>query len=117
MPKTVRCCPDISAEQQHETDSDSLFAFSVEKEQAEGISGSFQFGKADSAGRELLKRLARNDPSYKRNRPHICSFYAKGACNRGDACPYRHELPVENELSHQNIKDRCQSLPFSKPRD
>lgn len=81
--------------------------FPVEKEQAEGISGSFQFGKADSAGRELLKRLARNDPSYKRNRPHICSFYAKGACNRGDACPYRHELPVENELSHQNIKDRC----------
>lgn len=82
-------------------------ARTVEKDQAEGVAGAFQFGKADSAGRELLKRLARNDPSYKRNRPHICSFYAKGACNRGDACPYRHELPVENELSHQNIKDRC----------
>ncbi|GAA6016545.1 hypothetical protein JCM8202_006076 [Rhodotorula sphaerocarpa] len=82
------------------------FAQNMEKEQAEGITGAFQFGKADSAGRELLKRLARNDPSYKRNRPHLCSFYAKGACNRGDACPYRHELPVENELSHQNIKDR-----------
>lgn len=80
----------------------------VEKAQEEGASGAFQFGKADSAGKELLKRLARNDPNYKRNRPHICSFYAKGACNRGDACPFRHELPVENELSHQNIKDRCE---------
>ncbi|SCZ95837.1 BZ3500_MvSof-1268-A1-R1_Chr8-1g09830 [Microbotryum saponariae] len=68
--------------------------------------GAINFGKADSAGKELLKRLARKDPEYKRNRPHICSFYAKGACNRGDECPYRHELPVENELSHQNIKDR-----------
>lgn len=87
----------------------------VEKEQAEGITGAFQFGKADSAGRDLLKRLARNDPSYKRNRPHLCSFYAKGACNRGDACPYRHELPVENELSHQNIKDRC-AFPDSPGR-
>ncbi|GAA5885434.1 hypothetical protein JCM6882_009619 [Rhodosporidiobolus microsporus] len=82
------------------------YAQNIEKEQAEGSSGAFQFGKADSAGRDLLKRLARNDPSYKRNRPHICSFYAKGSCNRGDACPFRHELPVENEMSHQNIKDR-----------
>ena len=74
----------------------------------EGPTGALTYGKADSAGKELLKRLARNDPYYKRNRPHICSFYAKGACNRGDECPYRHELPVENEMSHQNIKDRCE---------
>ncbi|GAA5894060.1 hypothetical protein JCM8208_002336 [Rhodotorula glutinis] len=81
-------------------------AQNLERAQEEGATGEFQFGKADSAGKELLKRLARQDPSYKRNRPHICSFYAKGACNRGDSCPYRHELPVENEMSHQNIKDR-----------
>ena len=72
----------------------------------------------------MLKQLARTDPYYKRNRPHICSFYAKGECNRGDACPYRsvthvsialvcifnfhsrHEMPVQNELSKQNIQDR-----------
>ena len=30
----------------------------------------------------------------------------KGTCSRGDACPYRHEMPVKNELSEQNIKDR-----------
>ena len=45
--------------------------------------------KSSSAGKEMLKQLARTDPYYKRNRPHICSFYAKGECNRGDACPYR----------------------------
>ena len=46
-------------------------------------------GRVSSAGREMLKQLARTEPYYKRNRPHICSFYAKGECNRGDDCPYR----------------------------
>ncbi|CAG8738241.1 3282_t:CDS:2, partial [Cetraspora pellucida] len=64
------------------------------------------YGKTDSAGREMLKKLARTEPYYKRNRPHICSFFVKGTCTRGDECPYRHEIPEENELSHQNIKDR-----------
>ncbi|RUP48363.1 putative RNA-binding protein [Jimgerdemannia flammicorona] len=64
------------------------------------------YGKADSAGKDMLKKLSRNEPYYKRNRPHICSFYVKGECKRGDECPYRHEIPEENELSHQNIKDR-----------
>ncbi|KAI0277222.1 pre-mRNA-splicing factor SLT11 [Russula aff. rugulosa BPL654] len=63
-------------------------------------------GRTSSAGREMLKQLARTEPYYKRNRPHICSFYAKGDCNRGDDCPYRHEMPVKNELSKQNIQDR-----------
>lgn len=69
-------------------------------------------GPSNSAAHDLLKQLsrARADPSgisqYKRNKPHLCSFYAKGNCNRGDACPFRHELPVQNEMSQQNIKDR-----------
>ncbi|KAH9843080.1 pre-mRNA-splicing factor SLT11 [Rhodofomes roseus] len=63
-------------------------------------------GKASSAGKEMLKQLARTDPYYKRNRPHICSFFAKGECSRGSECPYRHEMPVDNELSKQNIQDR-----------
>ena len=81
----------------------------------------------------MLKQLARTEPYYKRNRPHLCSFYAKGECNRGNDCPYRcvfislplvhsplmqaylfvpvlavssHEVPVDNELSKQNIQDR-----------
>lgn len=63
-------------------------------------------GPSNRAGQELLKKMARTDPGYKRNRAHLCSFYAKGACNRGDACPFRHELPVNNEMSKQNIVDR-----------
>lgn len=89
-----------------------------EAKQADGsgaLSSAINYGKADSAGKELLKKLARQDPLYKRNRPHLCSFYAKGECNRGDACPYRHELPVENALAHQNIKDRCEYTPSHQP--
>ncbi|PWN54238.1 hypothetical protein IE53DRAFT_365660 [Violaceomyces palustris] len=63
-------------------------------------------GPSSRAGQDLLRKLARTDPGYKRNRPHLCSFYAKGNCTRGDECPYRHELPVDNELSKQNIQDR-----------
>ena len=45
---------------------------------------------------------------YKRNRPHICSFWVKGECKRGDECPYRHEKPTDPDdpLADQNIKDR-----------
>ncbi|CAO1631750.1 unnamed protein product [Parajaminaea phylloscopi] len=70
-------------------------------------------GPASSAGHDMLKQLARKraDPmgkpqNYNRNKPHLCSFYAKGECKRGDLCPFRHELPVNNELSKQNISDR-----------
>lgn len=67
---------------------------------------------ANAAGREMLKTLARNDPYYKRNRPHICSFFVKGECKRGDACPFRHEMPKEGEVGptrgnvQQSMQDR-----------
>ena len=78
---------------------------------------------ANRAGREMLKNLARSDPFYKRNRPHICSFFVKGECKRGGECPFRcavvilglaaridttfrHELPEENGLQKQNLQDR-----------
>jgi pre-mRNA-splicing factor RBM22/SLT11 len=44
---------------------------------------------ANRAGKEMLKQMARNDPYYKRNRPHICSFFVKGDCKRGTDCPFR----------------------------
>lgn len=59
-----------------------------------------------SAGKEMLKQLARTDPYFKRNRPHICSFFVKGDCKRGEECPYRHEMPIDNGLAHQNVQDR-----------
>ena len=54
----------------------------------------------------MLKQLARTDPYYKRNRPNVCSFFAKGECKRGSECPYRHEIPADNEMAHQNMQDR-----------
>lgn len=45
-------------------------------------------------GHDVLKKLANHEPDYKRNRPVVCSFYARGACTRGTTCPYRHEMPT-----------------------
>lgn len=57
---------------------------------------------------DLLVKLARTTPYYKRNLPHICSFWVKGECKRGEECPYRHEKPTDPDdpLADQNIKDR-----------
>ncbi|KAJ2161697.1 Pre-mRNA-splicing factor slt11 [Coemansia sp. RSA 552] len=64
-------------------------------------------GKAQPAGREMLRRMARKDPYYKRNRAHICTFFVKGECTRGSECPYRHEMPDgDPEMAKQNIVDR-----------
>ncbi|KAJ7741530.1 hypothetical protein DFH07DRAFT_925993 [Mycena maculata] len=72
----------------------------------DGNKSGLDSGRAQSTGKEMLKQLARTDPYYKRNRPHVCSFFVKGECTRGAECPFRHEMPVNNELSHQNIQDR-----------
>jgi len=54
-----------------------------------------------------ISAIARTEPYYDRNLAQVCSFYAKGNCNRGNRCPYRHEMPKEeSELSKQNIRDR-----------
>jgi len=63
------------------------------------------YGKA-AAAHQMLNSLQRKQPYYQRNAPHICSFFVKGTCNRGALCPYRHEMPPQGELAHQNIKDR-----------
>ncbi|CAH1400494.1 unnamed protein product [Nezara viridula] len=66
-----------------------------------------QLGKSQAAS-DILLKLARTTPYYKRNRPHICSFWVKGECHRGEECPYRHETPTDPDdpLADQNIKDR-----------
>lgn len=43
----------------------------------------------DPGANQMLKKLARNQPYYNRNLPHICSFFVKGECTRGEECPYR----------------------------
>ncbi|KAL8117113.1 hypothetical protein AgCh_015134 [Apium graveolens] len=55
---------------------------------------------------DTILKLQRTTPYYNRNQPHACTFNMRGKCNRGAACPYRHEMHVGGELSQQNIKDR-----------
>lgn len=66
-----------------------------------------------AASNELLRRLARTAPYYKRNRAKICTFWLRNACTRTD-CPFRPcngdtdmpELSSDASLRSQNISDR-----------
>ena len=55
-----------------------------------------------------LSDMARMEPRYERNLPKLCSFFAKGECDRGSKCPFRHEMPRDRNdpMSKQNTKDR-----------
>ncbi len=51
-------------------------------------------------GAGMLKKMARKEPEYKRDRPvQFCAAFARGNCPRGDKCPFRHELPSEDTLA------------------
>jgi len=82
----------------------------LEKQMAADDDNSRAFGELGKITNknEVLAKLARKGPYYKRNRPHVCSFWVKGECKRGEECPYRHEAPndPEDPLSNQNIRDR-----------
>lgn len=54
----------------------------------------------------MLQRLARMTPYYKRNEARICTFFTKGQCNRGQDCPFRHEIPQGGELANQKLRAR-----------
>lgn len=115
MENKVKCFVDVIV---------STRVSAVRHQMVDGTTSMMQLGgRASSAGKEMLKELARTNPYYKRNRPHICSFFVKGECKRGTECPYRcapsplnepcmtyllcrHEKPADNELAHQSIKDR-----------
>ncbi|KAG2425964.1 hypothetical protein HXX76_013335 [Chlamydomonas incerta] len=68
-----------------------------------GASSSYAAGRPN----EMLAKLQRSQPYYKRNQARVCSFFAKGTCTRGAECPYRHELPAADPtLANQSYKDR-----------
>ncbi|KAL6757150.1 hypothetical protein V8C86DRAFT_1789080 [Haematococcus lacustris] len=77
--------------------------FQLHQRVKEGENGS---SYTEARPNDLLQRLQRTTPYYKRNMARVCSFFAKGACQRGAECPYRHEMPTTGELADQNIKDR-----------
>ncbi len=70
--------------------------------------GQHQLSLVSSKVQAKLQSMARMEPRYERNLPKLCSFYAKGECNRGSKCPFRHEMPRDRNdpLSQQNTKDR-----------
>mmetsp|Transcript_8828 Transcript_8828/g.23757 ORF Transcript_8828/g.23757 Transcript_8828/m.23757 type:complete len:581 (-) Transcript_8828:638-2380(-) len=86
-----------------EPQSDVGKEFQLHQRVKEGENGS---SFSESKPSDLLLRLQRTTPYYKRNMARVCSFFAKGTCTRGAECPYRHEMPTTGELSEQNIKDR-----------
>lgn len=71
-----------------------------------GAGGVYNKVSKGSSGAGMLERLQKRTPYYRRNLPHLCSFYARGECNRGSLCPFRHEMPKTGPLANQNIKDR-----------
>lgn len=82
------------------------FAQNLANKVEEGA-GIYDAGKLTPESRDMLTKLARTEPYYQRNRAHLCSFFLKGECTRGEGCPYRHALPSESDNSvKQNIKDR-----------
>ncbi len=71
----------------------------VERElaQTDGTVAAGSLGRisaVDHESSDLLKKLARTQPFYDRNRPHICSFWVKGECKRGEECPFRYVLLI-----------------------
>lgn len=103
----------------------------MEQQLAEG--GMDAGSQGDAPYHEALLRMARRKPYYERNRPKLCTFFARGECNRGDECPFvcvggagrpscrwhaltpplpslacSHEMPRETDdpLRKQNIRDR-----------
>ena len=65
-------------------------------------------GEANAIAVAKLEEMANMKPRYERNMAKLCSFFAKGECNRGATCPFRHEMPKDRNdpLSKQNTKDR-----------
>ena len=70
--------------------------------------GGNMVGDANDLAKAKLQDMARMEPRYERNLAKLCSFFAKGECDRGANCPFRHEMPRDRNdpLAKQNTKDR-----------
>ncbi|KAJ3257630.1 RNA binding motif protein 22 [Boothiomyces macroporosus] len=78
-------------------------------------------GKAESAAKEVLKKLAKAsaDPYTQRNRTTVCAFYQKGNCKRDKDCPFLHEMQ-EKKMSKklkEQWKENEKTVPLEKVLD
>ena len=78
----------------HTSDKVKAYAADVMDKQLESSTGS-----SSRAGQELVRKAARREIEYK-TRP-LCSAFARGRCERGDKCPFTHELPADVGLTVQ----------------
>ena len=70
--------------------------------------GQNMVGEVNALAAAKLQEMANMEPRYERNMAKLCSFFARGECNRGSNCPFRHEMPRDRNdpFSKQNTKDR-----------
>jgi hypothetical protein len=60
------------------------------------------YGKSNPA--TILDRLESKVPSYRtRDIQNICKLYVQGKCPRGSRCPYRHEMPLTDKTSRDEV--------------
>ncbi len=70
--------------------------------------GQTMLGEANALAVAKLEEMANMEPRYERNMAKLCSFFARGECNRGANCPFRHEMPRDRNdpMCKQNTKNR-----------
>ncbi len=75
---------------------------------ARGDSNLIDYDKSvDPAAKAILQELAdKRKVTNKRMLANPCSFFAKGTCTRGEACPYRHVLMEARSSSLKGYRDR-----------
>ncbi|CDS01308.1 hypothetical protein [Sporisorium scitamineum] len=81
------------------SDKAKKYQADVMDKQLEGVTSAV--GSSSRAGQELLRKATRKEIEYKRDRPmseKLCSAFARGNCERGDACPFKHELPADDPV-------------------
>ena len=70
--------------------------------------GQNMVGEGNALAIAKLEEMAQMEPKYERNMAKLCSFFARGECNRGANCPFRHEMPRDRNdpMVKQNTKNR-----------
>ena len=83
-------------------------AYFKQKQEQQLAQGQNLVGEANAMAVAKLKEMANMAPRYERNMAKLCSFFARGECNRGANCPFRHEMPRDRNdpMSNQSTKNR-----------
>ncbi|KNC49603.1 zinc finger CCCH domain-containing protein 49 [Thecamonas trahens ATCC 50062] len=95
--------------------SDKMVNYTAAQNRAAVEKGLIKWGAEVASSR--LQSMASSKMSYKRNRARPCTFFLRGECNRGDECPFRHEIPEHDyNFSHESFRNRYYGIddPYAK---